>query len=1331
MSRNWNPFKSAFLAFTETQKVALYGRRRTKIQSALNELESMLATQGENRLTATHPQRATYEQHLQTLQQQLNQANQVVEQDPGEAKRQYDGLSQAKSDARTHAANLRPIVEGLPVAWEMRMMGARDAVDEQREVNQSTPGFGTAVREMLSVETQIDQAAEGWDFDVAEGLLGTLTQKVQAVVDIQAKHKLFHDRVGAVRLRVQTVANTDVTGVPSLVQAKSKVASEAQTMEDHGTAGRYAAGLEAMSGAVHNAIVAFDQGKEQAYNTAKRTWEGRWTAIEANTRPEKAVYNTDYTKGTTAWSEGTDAASRSEWVEAARKLLVNLAPAVEALEVAYAEKKKAFDDTVRPLRLRATPALSKSENVEGLATKRSKVVSEASVIDGKENSKLFVAGEALLSDWDDSIKALEEGVTAMEQFEAAVSNARARFGKAHEEYLAVRVVFGTNNPGPIVGQHTAMDLANTTINAEAKSGLYSAAQGRVGDFENKITTVEQTLANLQTSIKNWVKNDKTFDVEDLLTRIGTLETRATDFVDKDGDYGKVIAGRNLARTSIDPLSENYTFAWKAWKDVTALLPGVEKTIRDFEAFKTAYKPVKERYDDLTGKSDAITGLAGVRTLAVNAHKAVTDKRDAGEYVDAKNLLAALTTRLDNLAQAHADYTAYTQANAPVNARVLAAEQVPTPAPVENVPHALAALHVTLTEKKKAVKEKVEAFNFSEASGRLPALDEAASAVLRAGAVVSATSKTERNPTGKLHELQQLEGGDQLLAGVTAKLLETETDVSPALKGALELQFNITLTKTSANSTVTWTATPGDTTAGSLALMYQALHETPHTGAVGPLRVRFNRAKSNTASISAMDSARGDMENAEKDVKAKEDLSQFAAAMDLLPDFEAKIAVVEKWFDQFKAYKAAIKDVDTRHGKALLIAVPSPPYNPKPDIVKKREAMIAAKKLVTDEADAGKYTAAEALVGAWNDAVNAMFVQEALGTVATNVGNAIDKLDGIDPGGPEVLDAFIDGLEKTHPKYNEILVAALKKRFKLDVVGQYDTKTSNTVKTHDETVKHMYDMFRKVPEKAVRDNSALKELKVYVDQDGGASYTHYTDRTLTNWGRVNMYCGRPDTSPDENRNLGTLKAFPDGVNEDYQPENNDDVTYYDWAAIHEVGHAVDWEAQFMNSKMDKVKYGDWHEYANRGAAVAQVVADYLSGSLDFGFNNVAVTGPLTTFVDGLFQGNDPGIPVAPTTGGNPEVKWKAAFGEVKKIKANRAWDICYDGQSSKRAVVHDHVYQEGSGTSWVRYRWSERAKGMTGYQFRAPAEWFAELYAAHYLGKLKPSHPFNAVIKKLT
>ncbi len=43
-------------------------------------------------------------------------------------------------------------------------------------------------------------------------------------------------------------------------------------------------------------------------------------------------------------------------------------------------------------------------------------------------------------------------------------------------------------------------------------------------------------------------------------------------------------------------------------------------------------------------------------------------------------------------------------------------------------------------------------------------------------------------------------------------------------------------------------------------------------------------------------------------------------------------------------------------------------------------------------------------------------------------------------------------------------------------------------------------------------------------------------------------------------------------------------------------------------------------------------------------------------------------------------------------------------------------------NWRSYRAAARSKGVSQYQFKAPAEWFAELYAAYQMKKLPDSHP---------
>jgi hypothetical protein len=76
------------------------------------------------------------------------------------------------------------------------------------------------------------------------------------------------------------------------------------------------------------------------------------------------------------------------------------------------------------------------------------------------------------------------------------------------------------------------------------------------------------------------------------------------------------------------------------------------------------------------------------------------------------------------------------------------------------------------------------------------------------------------------------------------------------------------------------------------------------------------------------------------------------------------------------------------------------------------------------------------------------------------------------------------------------------------------------------------------------------------------------------------------------------------------------------------------------------------------------------------------------------------------------------------------EIWYSYGDSKKAAIGTTVYQEAYANRWVSYLLAERSKGVTAYQWRAPGEWFAEIYMAWYGKKLKPNHPFAAWLKKL-
>ncbi len=77
------------------------------------------------------------------------------------------------------------------------------------------------------------------------------------------------------------------------------------------------------------------------------------------------------------------------------------------------------------------------------------------------------------------------------------------------------------------------------------------------------------------------------------------------------------------------------------------------------------------------------------------------------------------------------------------------------------------------------------------------------------------------------------------------------------------------------------------------------------------------------------------------------------------------------------------------------------------------------------------------------------------------------------------------------------------------------------------------------------------------------------------------------------------------------------------------------------------------------------------------------------------------------------------------------DNVWDSQGlTDQATLGKRVYHEGYPNTWFSYLADARKRGITSYQFRAPGEWFSELYAAWKIGKLKAGHPAEVWLKKL-
>jgi len=108
-------------------------------------------------------------------------------------------------------------------------------------------------------------------------------------------------------------------------------------------------------------------------------------------------------------------------------------------------------------------------------------------------------------------------------------------------------------------------------------------------------------------------------------------------------------------------------------------------------------------------------------------------------------------------------------------------------------------------------------------------------------------------------------------------------------------------------------------------------------------------------------------------------------------------------------------------------------------------------------------------------------------------------------------------------------------------------------------------------------------------------------------------------------------------------------------------------------------------------------------------------------------NQPGVrpTAAPDT---PDAKALDEFDRWIKLAVSSG---IYERDSDCKSIaIAGRVYHQAYARDWVSYLYAARSKGLTGYQFRAPGEWFAELYAGYRAGSLGPKHPALEWLKKL-
>ncbi len=203
-------------------------------------------------------------------------------------------------------------------------------------------------------------------------------------------------------------------------------------------------------------------------------------------------------------------------------------------------------------------------------------------------------------------------------------------------------------------------------------------------------------------------------------------------------------------------------------------------------------------------------------------------------------------------------------------------------------------------------------------------------------------------------------------------------------------------------------------------------------------------------------------------------------------------------------------------------------------------------------------------------------------------------------------------------------------------------------------------------------------------------------------------------------LASVKQLPSTIDTKCLPKDAGTVELLSWVAAHEVGHGMDDKRGFMATHESDAKYGGWVRF---GASV-QPLADIIGA--DARFKEYYKTPEQRQYILDRLMSKPPNPPAA--AAGSAAAAARTAFDTwFTTATSPGVFERQADSDSLKIGKL---IYHEAYTRDWVGYLAEARNQGLTGYQFRAPAEWFAELYAGYRSGKLKDTHPAMDWLKKL-
>lgn len=173
--------------------------------------------------------------------------------------------------------------------------------------------------------------------------------------------------------------------------------------------------------------------------------------------------------------------------------------------------------------------------------------------------------------------------------------------------------------------------------------------------------------------------------------------------------------------------------------------------------------------------------------------------------------------------------------------------------------------------------------------------------------------------------------------------------------------------------------------------------------------------------------------------------------------------------------------------------------------------------------------------------------------------------------------------------------------------------------------------------------------------------------------------------------------------------------WDVMALHEIGHAVDERKGIMDSYGSMESNGGWQSYES-AADVATAICERAGAAADQA-DVARVVGGTT-------------LATIATERRVKEGKLGAHFRMAARCaKVNGAWAETRSSMADLAKAHGGHVFHQSYAGRYTSFALAAKDAGVSHYQFRAEGEWFAELYAFEFSGKLD-GHPRQSWVKRV-